>query len=274
MTQATKKKNNGKVYLVGAGPGDPELMTVRGMKLLQQADTIIHDRLIPHEVLTWCRATARRIDVGKYPDHHRINQSEINELLIHHAGRGELVVRLKGGDPFVFGRGQEEREACEAAGISCEIVPGISSCIAAPSAAGVPVTTRGIARTFAVVTGQTAPELERGIDFSALAKMDTVVVLMGRKNLAQLTKELIASGRLGDTPVACIENATLPSQRVVSATLATISQAVDNAGLASPMVSVIGEVASMVRQSNNSRELPAELQSVVSSVGFESLHHA
>ncbi len=274
MTDEKTERRTGKVYLVGAGPGDPELMTVRGMKLLQTADTIIHDRLIPHEVLTWCRPTARRIDVGKYPDHHRVSQSEINELLVHHAGRGELVVRLKGGDPFVFGRGQEERETCEAAGITCEIIPGISSCIAAPSAAGIPVTTRGIARTFAVVTGQTDPNLDCGIDFAALAKMDTVVVLMGRKNLEQLAKEFIDSGRLGDTPVACIENATLPSQRVVSATLATIADAVDQAGLGSPMVSVIGAVASMVNKSDNSSELASELQSVVASAAVPSLHHA
>ncbi len=248
----------GVVYLVGAGPGDPELMTVRAMRLLQQADTVIYDRLIPHEVLSWCRPDARLIDVGKYPDHHRVSQAEINSLLVTHAGLGEMVVRLKGGDPFVFGRGQEELEACRGADIPCWIVPGISSCIAGPSAVGIPVTTRGVARTFAVVTGQTDPKLNCDIDFTALAKIDTIVVLMGRKNLSQLTSALMAAGLNGITPVAAIENATLPTQRVVAGTLAGIATQVDAAGLKSPMVSVIGEVAEMIDQ--NLVRLPAEIE--------------
>ena len=126
----------GSVYLVGAGPGDPELITVRGMRLIQQADVIIHDRLIPIEVLAWARESAALIDVGKYPDHHRVSQEEINELLVHHATRGEIVVRLKGGDPFVFGRGQEEVNACRAGDIPVHVVPGVSSAIAGPAAAG------------------------------------------------------------------------------------------------------------------------------------------
>jgi uroporphyrin-III C-methyltransferase len=236
----------GIVYLVGAGPGDPELMTLRAMRLLQTADTIIHDRLIPHEVLTWSRPEATLIDVGKYPDHHRISQSEINELLVERALRGETVIRLKGGDPFVFGRGQEERAACREAGIRCEIVPGISSCIAAASAVGIPVTTRGVARSFAVVTGQTDPNLDNDIDFAALAGIDTVVVLMGRKNLAVLATSLIESGRDPETPVASIENATLPNQRVVTGSLLSISEVVQEAGLRSPMVTVIGSVVELM----------------------------
>ena len=253
--------NRGIVYLVGAGPGDPELMTVRAMRLLQHADTVIHDRLIPHEVLTWCRPTATLIDVGKYPDHHRVSQSEINDLLVKHARRGEIVVRLKGGDPFVFGRGQEEFDACRAVDIPCHVVPGISSCIAGPSAVGIPVTTRGIARSFAVVTGQTDPDLDNPIDFSALAKMDTVVVLMGRKNLRHLTEELIAAGRDPETPVAAIENATLPSQRVVAGRLANISSVVEKSDFGSPMVTVIGAVAAMVDQ--DQLPLPAEVQAML-----------
>ena len=238
--------NRGIVYLVGAGPGDPELMTIRAMRLLQTADTVIYDRLIPHEVLSWCRDGATLIDVGKYPDHHRISQDEINELLVRQASRGEIVVRLKGGDPFVFGRGQEEFEFCRQANISCCVVPGISSCIAGPSAVGIPVTTRGIARTFAVVTGQTDPHLELEIDFAALAKIDTVVVLMGCKNLAALAKSLVAAGRDRETPATAIENATLPNQRVVTASLEKIAEVVQRAGLNSPMVTVIGAVAAMV----------------------------
>lgn len=238
--------NQGTVYLVGAGPGDPELMTLRALRLIQTADTVIHDRLIPTEVLGWCRNSATLIDVGKYPDHHRVSQQEINELLVKRALRGEIVVRLKGGDPFVFGRGQEEFEHCRAAGIPCHVVPGISSCIAGPSSVGIPVTTRGIARTFAVVTGQTDPSLENDIDFAALANIDTVVVLMGCRNLAELTESLVAAGRNPNEPAAAIENATLPNQRVVAGTLGTIAQIVQRSGLNSPMVSVIGAVAGLV----------------------------
>jgi uroporphyrin-III C-methyltransferase len=237
----------GSVYLVGAGPGDPELITVRGMRLLEQADTIIHDRLIPHEVLNWCRHEAVLIDVGKYPDHHRVSQAEINELLVQHARQKKLVVRLKGGDPFVFGRGQEEVEACRAANVPCQIVPGVSSSIAGPAAAGIPVTMRGVARAFTVVTGQTSPELgHHDLDFYALANTDTVVLMMARKNLRGLTANLIDAGRSPDTPVACIERATFSDQRVTYSTLDGIADQVDALKMANPMVTVIGEVAAMV----------------------------
>ena len=239
----------GTVYLVGAGPGDPELITVRGMRLLEQADTIIHDRLIPHEVLNWCQPNATLIDVGKYPDHHRVSQAEINELLVQHAQQNKLVVRLKGGDPFVFGRGQEEFEACASANVECKIVPGISSSIAGPAAAGIPVTSRGVARSFAVLTGQTAPELGRhDYDFSALAQIDTVVLMMARKNLRALTQQLAIAGRDPKTPVACIERATFDDQRVTCSTLAGIADQADLLKFSNPMITVIGEVASMVNQ--------------------------
>ncbi len=255
--------SQGTVYLVGAGPGDPELMTLRAMRLLQQANLVIHDRLIPMEVLTWCQPQARLIDVGKYPDHHRVSQAEINQLLVKHALRGEIVIRLKGGDPFVFGRGQEEIDACRAAGVRTIVVPGVSSCIAGPSAVGIPVTTRGIARTFTVVTGQTDPALECDIDFAALAKMDTVVVLMGRKNLGQLMSKMVAAGQSGQLPVVCIENATLPNQRCVVGTLANIATKVDEVGLKSPMVTVVGEVASMV--TDHSAWIPIEIKTAIRS---------
>ncbi|MDG1874722.1 MAG: uroporphyrinogen-III C-methyltransferase [Mariniblastus sp.] len=237
----------GSVYLVGAGPGDPELITVRGMKLLQQADVVIHDRLIPTEVLEYCRNTTLIIDVGKYPDHHRISQDEINELLVIHARRGDIVVRLKGGDPFVFGRGTEEMETCLAANIPCHVVPGISSAIAGPSAAGIPVTSRGIARSFLVVTGQTAPHLKKHeLDFAAMAQIDTVVLLMARKNLRSITHGLIEAGRDPQTPVACIERATFADQRVTYSSLYEIADQIDQLGFANPMVTVIGEVATNV----------------------------
>jgi uroporphyrin-III C-methyltransferase len=255
----------GTVYLVGAGPGDPELMTLRAVRLLQTADVVIHDRLIPREALDWCRTDARLIDVGKYPDHHRISQDEINQLLVEHALRGAIVVRLKGGDPFVFGRGQEEIEHCRLAGITCVVVPGVSSCIAAPAAAGIPVTTRGIARSFAVVTGQTDPQLEKDIDFSALACVDTIVLLMGHKNLANIADALMAAGRAPATPAAAIENATLPDQRVVTGTLETLAEAVRAAGLSSPMVSIIGEVAAFA----NADGIVGDLQKHIELCEFE-----
>ena len=249
----------GSVHLVGAGPGDPELITVRGMRLIEQADVVIHDRLIPHEVLNWCHSHATLIDVGKYPDHHRISQTEINQLLVTHAHKNQLVVRLKGGDPFVFGRGQEEFEACREAGVACHIVPGVSSAIAGPAAAGIPVTTRGIARSFTVVTGQTAPELGiHNLDFQALAKTDTVILMMARKNLRSITQQLIEAGRSPDTPAACIERATYSDQRVTCATLAEIATQADLLDMKNPMITVIGKVAAMVDQ--DQVEWPQEIQ--------------
>lgn len=234
----------GSVYLVGAGPGDPELMTLKAIRLLSGADIVIHDRLIPIEVLDWCRQDSLRIDVGKYPEHHRVSQQEINELLIHHALRGSMVVRLKGGDPFVFGRGYEELEVCRKHRINCHIVPGISSSIAAPSAAGIPVTSRGVARSVAIVTGQTDPRLgEFAFDFDALSRMDTIVMLMARKNLAEITNGLMDAGLDPETPAASIENATCKNQRSTKATLSSIADTVRRLGISSPVVTVIGEVA-------------------------------
>lgn len=237
----------GMVYLVGAGPGDPELMTIKGARLLSEADVVIHDRLIPHEVLDWCRKEAKLIDVGKYPEHHRVSQEEINELLVKHASMGKMVVRLKGGDPFVFGRGFEELQVCRNHGIACFIVPGVSSSISAPASAGIPVTSRGVARSFAVVTGQTDPNLgEYSFDFESLASMDTVVLLMARKNLADITAGLIKAGIDPDTPAASIENATCSNQRVTAGTVATIAEVVKAIGIDSPVVTVIGAVAGNV----------------------------
>jgi uroporphyrin-III C-methyltransferase len=239
--------NRGVVWLVGAGPGDPELMTLKGARLLSEADVVIHDRLIPFEVLDWCREDAIRIDVGKYPEHHRVTQEEINDLLVHHAVRGKTVVRLKGGDPFVFGRGFEELEVCRNQGIACFIVPGVSSSISAPASAGIPVTSRGVARSFAVVTGQTDPRLgEYSFDFKSLASMDTVVLLMARKNLADITAGLIKAGLDPATPAASIENATCSNQRVAAGTVSTIAEVVKTTGIDNPVVTVIGAVAANV----------------------------
>jgi uroporphyrin-III C-methyltransferase len=232
----------GSVHLVGAGPGDPGLITVRGMDLLRRADVVVHDRLMGAELLGESRAGAQLIDAGKGPGHAPYTQSEINDLIVAHARQGRLVVRLKGGDPFVFGRGSEEVEACRGSGVSVEIVPGVSSATAAPAAAGIPVTARGVARSFTVVTGHAA-EGNGGFEVGACA--DTLVILMGRANLAELAAQLIASGRDPATPAACIQSATTPEQRVTRATLATISDAADRDGLESPVVTVIGPVAAM-----------------------------
>lgn len=239
--------HRGTIYLVGAGPGDPDLITVRGMRLIQQADTIIHDRLIPQEVLQWARPDATLIDVGKYPDHHRIKQPEINDLLVKHGLAGDMVVRLKGGDPFVFGRAQEEMDACRANAIACVVVPGVSSCISGPAAVGIPVTTRGLARSFAVMTGHTDPNLApHSFDYAALTKIDTLILMMAYKHLRKITMSLIEAGLSPDTPAASIERATQADQIAVSGTLSTIADLVLERKMGSPMITVIGDVAGMI----------------------------
>jgi uroporphyrin-III C-methyltransferase len=237
------KRGPGTVHLVGAGPGDPGLITARGLELLRRADVVVHDRLIGPELLAEARTDALLIDVGKGPGHAPYSQAEINKLLVEHAGQRHTVVRLKGGDPFVFGRGSEEAEACDTAGVPVEVVPGISSAIAGPAAAGIPVTARGLARSFTVVTGHTADDTDRSA-LSALSA-DTLVVLMGRANLGELAARLILEGRDPSTPAACIQSATTPEQRVTRATLATIAEAVERDGLQAPVVTVIGAVAAL-----------------------------
>ena len=215
------------MHLVGGGPGDPGLITARGLELLHEA-----------------RPAAELVDVGKGAGHAALSQDEINRLLVEGARAGRTVIRLKGGDPFVFGRGGEELSACRGAGVRCEVVPGVSSAIAAPAAAGIPVTARGIARSFAVVTAHQAGE-DGEPDLASLAGVDTVVVLMGRASLPGFTARLIAAGRDPDTPAACIQSATTPAQRVTLATLGTVAEAADRDGLEAPIVTVIGEVARM-----------------------------
>ena len=239
------RKEPGSVHLVGGGPGDPGLITSRGLELLRSADVVVHDRLIGPELLREARADAELIDAGKGPGHAPFTQGEINALLVARARLGRTVVRLKGGDPFVFGRGSEEAAACRTAGIPVYVVPGVSSAIAAPAAAGIPVTARGLARSFAVVTAHTAGPGDELPDLRGLAAVDTLVVLMGRASLGALAEQLMAAGRDPDTPAACIQSATTPDQRVTRATLATIAEAADRDGLQSPVVTVIGLVAAL-----------------------------
>ena len=238
------------VYLVGAGPGDPELITVRGLRLLRRADVVVHDRLVARELLDHAGPDAEIIDAGKAPGQHRFCQTWINALIVDRAKRGLSVVRLKGGDPFVFGRGFEEFTACHDAGVPCVVIPGVSSAIAAPMAADIPVTTRGLVRSLAIITAEVAkdgsgPEL----DYNALAAMDTIVILMGRAKLGETCRALIEAGRSPQTPAACIERATTADQRTVRATLGTLERETDRANLQAPVVTVIGQVAAAASHS-------------------------
>ena len=236
----------GRVAIVGAGPGDPKLITVRGLELLRSADVVVHDRLVSGKLLDEAPLHARRVFVGKACGAHALPQSEINALLIAEAGRGHRVVRLKGGDPFVFGRGGEEALALAEAGVPFELVPGVTSAVAVPAAAGIPLTHRGVASSFAVVTGHRQVGADGAIDWERLARgADTLVVLMGLANLPTIARELIAHGRDPDTPAALIERGTTEAQRTVIATLATLAGAAAAAGLEAPVLAVIGHVVSL-----------------------------
>lgn len=237
------KRNLGSVHVVGAGPGDPELITVRGLRLLQRADVILHDRLVAPALLEEAPAGAQVVDVGKVPGTRSHCQSEINALLISHARRGAMVVRLKGGDPFVFGRGWEELRACRDAGVDCTVIPGVSSAIAVPAAAGIPVSLRRVSRSIAVVTAQNGDGTgAASLNYQALLGMDTVVVLMGHANLDEVARRFMESGADPEMPAACIERGTMANQRVVAGTLACIAAAVEHARLQPPMTIVFGDV--------------------------------
>jgi uroporphyrin-III C-methyltransferase/precorrin-2 dehydrogenase/sirohydrochlorin ferrochelatase len=230
----------GSVALVGGGPGDPDLITVRGRRLLAQADVVVVDRLGPRELLDQLAPGVEVIEAGKAPDHHTLPQDAINALLISLAQQGKRVVRLKGGDPFVFGRGGEELLAVVQAGVACEVVPGVTSAIAVPAAAGIPLTHRALARQFTVVTGH------EELDWPALAATEgTLVLLMGATRVERIAKELLRAGRDPATPVAVIENGTLPNQRTTTGTLDTIGDRATVVGVRAPAVVVVGEVATM-----------------------------
>jgi uroporphyrinogen III methyltransferase/synthase len=241
----------GTVYLVGAGPGDPGLITVRGLALIRMADVILYDRLVPHELLREARADAELIDVGKESlrKNQKISQEEINVLIINRAQAGHHVVRLKGGDPTVFGRGGEEALACRAVGIPFEVVPGVSSAIAVPAYAGIPVTHRGFVSAFTVFAGHEDPnKLESSVDYDALAgvaRMGTLVLLMGVLNLDQIVARLTGAGLPGSTRAACIEWGTTARQRVVEAPLDELPRRVLEAGLRAPATTIIGTVVTL-----------------------------
>ncbi len=247
MKRTEMNPQPGKAYLVGAGPGAAELITVRGLRLVQRADVILYDRLIAPELLEEARPDAELIYVGKQPHYHVATQEEINQLLVEKVRAGHQVVRLKGGDPFVFGRGGEEALALQAAGLPFEIVPGISSALAAPAYAGIPVTQRGVATSFAVVTGHACTE-SSGTDWSALARIPTLVILMGVSQIAHIAEQLLGAGRAAETPAAAIQWGSTDQQQVVRATLATLAYAIDVAGVESPATIVIGAVAALHAQ--------------------------
>ncbi|MEX2226593.1 MAG: uroporphyrinogen-III C-methyltransferase [Dehalococcoidia bacterium] len=239
--------SSGFVSLVGAGPGDPELITVGGAARIAEADVIVYDRLANPALLQHARADAELIYAGKLPDRHTLSQDEINALLVEHGRAGKRVVRLKGGDPFVFGRGGEEAEALVAAGIPFEVLPGVTSAIAAAAYAGVPLTHRAMASSFAVVTGHEDPAKDdTSIDWAKLSTgVDTLVFLMGVGRLREIVARLVEHGRARSTPVAVVEWGTLPRQRTLTGTLATIVDEVAKAEIGAPAVTVVGEVAGL-----------------------------
>jgi uroporphyrinogen III methyltransferase/synthase len=239
----------GVVYLVGAGPGDPGLMTRRAGELVASADAILHDRLIPDGALDAARPGADVRDVGKRPGGGSIPQEEINSLLVELARSGRSVVRLKGGDPFVFGRGGEEAQALAAAGIDYEVVPGVTAGLAAPAYAGVPVTHRDEASAVALVTGHEDPgKGDEALDWDALAAFPgTLVLYMGVSRLSRIAERLVAAGRPADEPATVVERGTLPSQRTVGGTLSGIAADAARAGVRAPAVTVVGAVARLER---------------------------
>jgi len=233
----------GFVYIVGAGPGDPKLLTIRGLECIQQADVILYDRLVNVELLKHAKADAELIYCGKEPGRHGLIQGEIHRVLVEQANLDKQVLRLKGGDPFVFGRGAEEAAILQQAHIPFEIVPGITAGIAAPAYAGIPVTHRDHAASFAIVTGHGCPEKEQDfLNWSALAQIDTVAFYMSIGNISHITKSLITNGKSETTPVAVIEWGTTKNQRTITGNLSTIAQDIQIHRITNPAMILVGEV--------------------------------
>lgn len=243
------RRGSGRVVLVGGGPGDPGLLTLSGFRALLDADVVVTDRLGPAELVGTLPADVEVVDVGKDPRGHAASQDDINALLVDRARQGQVVVRLKGGDPFVFGRGGEEWLACVAAGVPVTVVPGLTSAIAGPSAAQIPLTHRGVAADFTVVSGHLDPgrPADQGIDWPGLAAhAGTLVLLMAMDRLGLITKELIEHGMAPETPSAVVQKATLAEQRVLRARLDDIASLAQREGIGPPAVVVIGEVVDVL----------------------------
>lgn len=239
------------VYIIGAGPGDPGLITLAGVERLKRADVVVYDYLVGPEILRFARRDARMVYVGKKGGHHTVSQEELNSLLVKEAKEGHTVARLKGGDPFIFGRGGEEAEVLEQEGIPFEVVPGVTSAIAVPAYAGIPLTHREHTSVVAFVTGHEDPEKEKSaIDWEALAKIESLVFLMGVKNLAGIAANLIGEGKPPSTPVALIRRGTTPDQETLSGTLGDIAGMAEEAKFTPPAILVVGDVVRLRERLN------------------------
>ncbi|WP_296764211.1 uroporphyrinogen-III C-methyltransferase [Sediminimonas sp.] len=243
---AARGRAVGEVFLVGAGPGDPDLLTVKALRLIGAADVVVHDRLVSPEIMALVPPATRRVDVGKMPRCHKVPQEEINALLVDLAGQGLRVVRLKGGDPLIFGRGSEEAADLRAAGIAVTCVPGITSAQGAASTTGVPLTHRGLATGVRYVTGHRAKDAPLDLDWTGLSCPDTTLVIyMGAANMAEIARQLVARGCRADMPVLAIAAATTARERRVLSTLRDIPADLDAARLDGPILFVVGEVVSL-----------------------------
>lgn len=239
----------GSISIVGAGPGDPELITVKAMRRIQMADVVLYDRLVNEELLEYAPENAVRIYCGKAPGQHSMPQEAIERLMIMHAAAGNRVVRLKGGDPFVFGRGGEELLAAADAGIPFEVIPGITSAVGAAASAGIPLTHRGVATSFAVVTGSRCNDASDPVRWDALAhSVDTLAIYMGMSQLGEITEQLIRHGKDPQTPVALIEKGTTANERTVTGTLANIVKLAAVMKISNPAMIIIGEVVNIREQ--------------------------
>lgn len=239
----------GSIIIVGAGPGDPELITVKAMRRIESADVILYDRLIHPGLLEWARPDAKRIYCGKAPGRHSMPQAATEALMLEYALAGQRVVRLKGGDPFIFGRGGEEALAAAAAGIPYEVIPGISSAIGAAASAGIPLTHRGTAASVAFVTGSRCNEHSAPVDWEALAKgADTLVIYMGMSRIGEICRELMKFGKAARTPVALIENGTTDRERTVTGMLDNIEKLAAAVRVSNPALIIVGEVVNIREQ--------------------------
>jgi uroporphyrin-III C-methyltransferase len=254
----------GKVLLVGAGPGDPDLLTVKAMRAIAAADVVVYDRLVPADVLSLIPAGAARVDVGKQAGFHPIPQEEINALLIKLAREGRTVVRLKGGDPFIFGRGCEEAIALERVGIACEVIPGITAAQGCSASARVPLTHRGMATSVRYLTGHCRANRPLDLDWNSLADRDTtLVVYMGLANIEEISRKLIAHGLPSDTPALAVCQGTTPNERRVFTTLADLSAVAHAAGFNGPVLFIIGRVVAMAAQRHGHDDANCEIDQEV-----------
>jgi uroporphyrin-III C-methyltransferase len=257
----TAARGPGQVWLVGAGPGDPELLTIKALKALQAAEVVVHDGLVSDEILDLAPTSARRISVAKRKSRHSYSQDEINRMLVAFALEGLNVVRLKGGDPFIFGRGGEELEACREAGVECRIIPGVTAALAAGASAGAPLTHRGAAQAVTFVTGHAAKGGEPDLDWESLAKANqTVVIYMGVSMAAPIAARLIEAGRAGSTPALIVENASRSDERRIVTTLAGLPEAA--APLKGPALLIVGEAMALAQAGEGREQIETLIREV------------